>query len=254
MGTDFKELRILNQTETRIRIKDSTNHDTLITQAIYYIEELNKVTNILSKRLRDWHSTIFPEVDHFVSDHEMFTKLIESKTIDELKEDLSQRYKLVEPLMISNVSEEDYDMIRTTAKEVKRLYELKDEQLDYVQRVMQKYCPNTLAITGVSIGGKLISELGSIRKMSTVPSSTIQLLGAEKALFRHLKSGAKPPKYGYIINHPFILKAKRNEKGKVARMLADKISIAAKIDYFKGEFIGEELKNQIKNKFFKEQP
>ena len=80
-------------------------------------------------------------------------------------------------------------------------------------------------------------------------SSTIQVLGAEKALFRHMKTGAKPPRHGIIIKHPLISSAKQKEHGKRARTLADKIAIAVKVDYFKGKFIGDTLKKGIQEKF-----
>ncbi|HII72111.1 TPA: C/D box methylation guide ribonucleoprotein complex aNOP56 subunit, partial [Candidatus Woesearchaeota archaeon] len=86
-------------------------------------------------------------------------------------------------------------------------------------------------------------------KMALMPASTIQLLGAEKALFRHMTTGAKPPKFGVIINHPLVTKAKKPDKGKVARTMADKISLAAKIDFFKGEFKGDDLRKELEERF-----
>ena len=81
-----------------------------------------------------------------------------------------------------------------------------------------------------------------------LPASTIQLLGAEKALFRHIKTNAKSPKHGIIINHQFVQKAQRKNKGKAARILADKLSLCARLDYFKGEFKGEEYKKELERK------
>jgi len=81
-----------------------------------------------------------------------------------------------------------------------------------------------------------------------MPSSTIQMLGAEKALFRHLRTGAKPPKHGIILQHPLVASAKKANRGKYSRSLADKISIAVKADYFKGKFIGDKLKKELEEK------
>jgi len=93
-------------------------------------------------------------------------------------------------------------------------------------------------------------ELGkSLKHLAMLPASTIQLLGAEKALFRHIKTGSRSPKHGIIINHSIVQKAKRNEKGKAARMLADKLSICAKLDYFKGEFKAKEYKKELEENF-----
>ena len=81
-----------------------------------------------------------------------------------------------------------------------------------------------------------------------MPASTIQILGAETALFRHMKTGAKPPRHGLIVNHPLIAKAPDRMHGKIARALADKISIASKVDYFQGQFIGDKLKKELEEK------
>jgi nucleolar protein 56 len=104
-------------------------------------------------------------------------------------------------------------------------------------------------LTGINIGAKMIAKAGSIEKMAFMPASTIQLLGAEEALFRHIKTGARPPKYGILLQHILVAKAKRPDKGKVAKALADKISIAIKVDFFKGEFIGDRLKRDLEKRF-----
>jgi len=88
-----------------------------------------------------------------------------------------------------------------------------------------------------------------LKKLAEMPSSTIQLLGAEKALFRHMRTGAKVPKHGILIQHPLMAKTKKEIHGKVARALADKISIAAKVDYFKGKFVADKLKKMLEEKF-----
>jgi nucleolar protein 56 len=97
---------------------------------------------------------------------------------------------------------------------------------------MDELCPNIKAVCGTLLAAKLIEHAGSLKRLSEMPASTIQILGAEKALFRHMKTGAKPPRHGIIINHPLIAKASEKMHGKVARGLSDKISIASKIDYF----------------------
>ena len=106
--------------------------------------------------------------------------------------------------------------------------------------------PNFHYIAGPLIGAKLLEHAGSVKKLVEMPSSTIQLLGAEKALFRHITKGTKSPKHGLIINHPIVQKAK--DKGKASRLLADKLSIAIRIDYFKGEFKADKLLEEIKKK------
>ena len=113
---------------------------------------------------------------------------------------------------------------------------------------MTKYCPNLLELAGATIAARLI-ELGKgLKHLALLPASTVQLLGAEKALFRHLKTGSRSPKYGVIINHPLIQKAPRDKRGKAARMLADKLSLCARLDFFKGEFKALDYRIELEGK------
>jgi len=112
--------------------------------------------------------------------------------------------------------------------------------------LMKEYCPNFLSITGPSIGSKLLAQAGSMKNLVEMPSSTIQLLGAEKALFRHLTTGARAPKHGYILQHPIVKKAKK--KGRAARALAEVISMAVRIDYFSGRDATKELEELLEKK------
>lgn len=115
-----------------------------------------------------------------------------------------------------------------------------------VKKNFEQICKNLNSIVGKYLGVKLLELAGSLKKLASMPSSKIQLLGAEKALFKHLKEGTPAPKHGIIFHHPLVLKAKN--KGKAARLLADKIAIAARIDYFKGKFIGNKLVKELKEK------
>jgi nucleolar protein 56 len=115
---------------------------------------------------------------------------------------------------------------------------------------MKTNCPNLNELAGTLIGAKLISIAGSLRKLAMFPASTVQLLGAEKALFRHMKNKKRylPPKYGVLHEHKYIQQNPKKYHGKIARLLADKIAIAVKIDYFKGDFKGDKLKKQVEEK------
>ena len=136
----------------------------------------------------------------------------------------------------------------TINKEMKRL----EKQ---IEGDMKSLAPNTSTIVGPLIGARLISSAGSLERLATFPASTIQILGAEKAFFRFKKEGGKPPKHGVIFQHPLINKAPKSERGKIARLLATKIAIAAKADAFTKRNIAKELKTdmdkriqEIKNK------
>jgi nucleolar protein 56 len=244
----FSEFRKNNLVLTKQKIKDSVSDHLLIIQTISSIEEIDRVANILAKRLREWYSYYLPEFPKSIEKHEKFVELILKKNKDELLNELKLKKQ---ESMGADLPKDDLKPILNLAEKLSNLYQLKEEQKQYLEKIMEKVCPNLLAIAGPLIGAKLIEHAGSLKHLTEIPASTIQLLGAEKALFRHMKTGARPPKYGLIFAHQLVAQAKKKDQGKVARGLADKLSIAIKVDYFKGEFIGDKLKKQLEAKFKK---
>jgi nucleolar protein 56 len=115
----------------------------------------------------------------------------------------------------------------------------------YVDSVMEEVAPNVKTVGGSLLGARLMALSGGLLNLAKLPASTIQVLGAEKALFRSLKTKARPPKHGIIFQHPLIHDGKRWQRGKIARALAGKLSIAARVDAFKGEFMGDRLKADL---------
>ncbi|MFC2135810.1 hypothetical protein ACFLTH_14430 [Bacteroidota bacterium] len=241
--TDFKKLRKKNISLAKKTIRESISEDNYIIQTINNIEELAKVTNVLTKRLRDWYNLYLPEFSRSVSDNEAFVKLILSKK----KKELIKELKITET-MGKDLASKDLKPMLELALRIQSLFNLRDELKKYLEEIMNSYCKNLFTISGTLIGAKLIEAAGSLKKLAMMPSSTIQLLGAEKALFRHLKTGARPPKHGLILHHPLVASANKDKKGKYSRVLADKLNIAIKADYFKGEFIGDKLMKELKEK------
>ncbi|MBW2983558.1 NOP58 family protein [Candidatus Woesearchaeota archaeon] len=244
----FREFYKNNLVLTKQKIKQAVSDDLFIIQTISNIEEIDKVANTLVKRLREWYSYYLPEFSKSIQSHEKFVELILKKSKNELLKEI--RIKKEES-MGAELSKDDTKPIMALADQLKDLYQLKEKQKEYLENVMKRVCPNLLAIAGPLIGAKLIQHAGSLKHLVEFPASTVQLLGAEKALFRHMKTGARPPKYGLIYSHQLIAQAKKKEQGKVARGLADKISICVKVDYFKGEPIGDKLRKQLEKKFKK---
>ena len=235
---NLNKLRDLNIKETRRKIKESVKEDILIIQAITHINDLNKAINILVKDLREWYSYYNPEFSHKTFDHKEFVESIIDKKDSKTKDSMG-----------GNLSENNLKPIYELDKHIIELYKLKEKQEKYIESMMKELCPNITAISGSIIGAKLILHAGSLKRLAILPSSTVQLLGAEEALFRHLKTHARCPKYGVIHAHPLIARVKREDVGKAARALASKISIAAKVDYNKGKFIGDQLMKGIEAKF-----
>ncbi len=131
--------------------------------------------------------------------------------------------------------ERAYDLIATEMKQLEK----------QIEHHMQTVAPNIITIVGPLIGARLLSLAGGIEQLAVMPASTIQLLGAEKALFRFKKEGGKPPKHGVIFQHPLVNKAPRAIRGKISRTLAATITIAAKADAFTKRDISSDLKQEM---------
>lgn len=225
---------------TKQKVKAAVNDDILIIQAIRNIDDINKTCNLLSKRLREWYELYLPEYSVMTEDHEKFV-------IDILENDKTALLKKIKIKSSESMGADldDYDVkaFMSLAQKIRTLHMYKIELEKYIDVKMEKTMPNIKALAGSLIGAKLLAYAGDLYRLMLMPASTIQLLGAEKALFRHIKTGARCPKYGAIINHQLVAKA--TNKGRAARKLADKISIASRVDYYKGEFIGDKLMKQL---------
>ena len=242
----FNDFYDKNLQLTKLNVKNSVNNDALLIQAINSIDELDKAANMLVKRLREWYELYNPEFSRHIQNHELFVEEI----LEKEKNELLKKLNIKETDSIgADFKPEDIEPIKSMAHQIYGLYQLRKKQINYISVLMDRLCPNVKAICDVLVGAKLIEHANSLKRLSEMPSSTIQILGAEKALFRHLKTGAKPPRHGIIVNHPLIAKAPEKMHGKVARAFADKISIASKVAYFQGHFIGDRLRKALEEKF-----
>ena len=242
----YSDFYYKNLNLTKLEVKNSVNEDVLIIQSIKSIDELDKAINLLVKRLREWYDLYNPEFSRSVESHEKFVEEILENQKDELLKKINVKK---EDSFGADFVQENLEPIRNLTHQIYSLYQLRKEQLNYISALMDEYCANIKSICDVMIAAKLVEHAGSLKRLSEMPASTIQILGAEKALFRHMKTGAKSPKHGVIVSHSLIAKAPLRMHGKIARTLADKISIAARVDYFNGNFIGDKLRKNLEEKF-----
>ncbi|MBS3136250.1 hypothetical protein J4401_04795 [Candidatus Woesearchaeota archaeon] len=212
------------------KIRLSVNQDNLISQSMNAMQEMEKVSNLLSKRLREWYSLYNPEFSESISSNSKFSELVSAKSREELLKEIGAKNT-----MGADLGKTDLDAINVLASAIVRINATKESTREYAENIMKSYCPNLLGVAGVSLSARLIEHTGSLKKLAFIPSSTIQLLGAEKALFRHMRTGSRPPRHGFISEHQSICSAPQKERGKLARQLAARISKAVKIDYFRGK-------------------
>ncbi len=220
-------------------IAQSNTTDIIIIQTINAIDELTRIANTLAKRLREWYGYYLPELSRRVEDHELFIKTLLQKSREEYLAE-----KGITQSMGAAFATADIETMHAFAREINDLYFERERLLAYLETVLKSAAPNMYALVGAMIGAKLLEKAGSLRQLAFLPASTIQLLGAEKALFRHLRNRKiRPPKHGYILSHSYVISTK--DKGKAARVLAAKISICAKVDYFKGEYVADKIKEEL---------
>jgi len=218
----------------RERLRESLREtDRFLIQAINALDELDEETGKLIERLREWYSLHFPELDGLKS-HEQYVELI-AEYGD--RDQILKNFRMdVDESLGSDITAEDLHILRGLAESIRGLQRLREETERYIDIKMEKLAPNLRALAGSNVGARLIAHAGGLRELAMMPASTIQILGAEKALFRHLKSGAKPPKHGVIFQHPSIRSSPWWIRGKAARLLAGKIAIAVRKDVFSREF------------------
>ena len=233
---------------TKDSIRESVNNDALIIQTTNSIEEIDKTVNLLTKRLRDWYALYNPEISNKIEDHKKFVSLITKKSKSQLLKELNVDEKNA---MGADLKDKDVSAILLLATQISNFYKLRAHYESYLEELEKETCPNFSVVAGATIAAKMLSHAGSLKRLVEMPASTIQIIGAEKALFRHMRNKRKNlcPKFGLIHEHQLIQKSKKEMYGKVARALADKLSIAVKIDYFKGKFIGDKLKKELIDKF-----
>lgn len=231
---------------TKFDLKNSVSSDVLIIQSIKSIKEIDKAVNILVKRLREWYELYNPEFSVGLKSHESFVEQILEKNKNELLEQIKIK---ISDSFGADLGQEDLEPIRNLAQQIFDLYQLRKNLIEYISASMEMLCPNLKCVCDAVLGAKLIEHAGSLKRLSEMPASTIQIIGAEQALFRHMKTGSRPPRHGIILHHILLFNAPDRMHGKIARSIADKISIAAKVDYFQGQFIGDKLRKSLDEKF-----
>jgi nucleolar protein 56 len=259
---------------TKLKVRKATEkRDMVVVQAIQAIDDLEKTVNLFMNRIREWYGLHFPELSRLVEKHETYARLVgnlgdrSSFTVEDLvKEGLpkSRAEKIADAAgrsMGAELLDSDLKQIREICERTLQLYDARYSLEKYTDGLMGEVAPNIEALAGPTLGARLVSLAGGLSNLAKMPSSTIQVLGAEKALFRSLRTGARPPKHGVIFQHRFVHDAKRWQRGRIARALAGKLAIAARSDAFSGKYIGDTLREglekrveEIKEKKYKPKP
>lgn len=238
----------------------ATRRDLSAVQAVRAVDDIDKTLNLLAGRVREWYGLHFPEMDRIVEKHDTYARLVaklgnrNNFTKDNLvaeglpSETVDQLSNAARRSMGGQIDEVDLEVLKSFCGLMLELYKFRGKSDEYVDDVLKQVAPNMTAIVGAPLSARLISIAGSLDNLAKMPASTLQVLGAEKALFRSLKTGARPPKHGVIFQHGAIHQSPRWQRGKIARALAGKLTIAARVDAFGGEYMGEKLRDDVNKK------
>jgi nucleolar protein 56 len=245
----------------KMKVKKTVERrDLLVAQAVQTVDDLDKSLNLFMSRLREWYGLHYPELDRLIDKHETYARLVinlgtrDHFTAENLEREGLAKAKAQKIAEVASASmgaeldEEDLTQIQAMCRNILELHDTRQSLENYIDSVMEEIAPNTRAIGGSLLGAHLVALAGGLVNLAKLPASTIQILGAEKALFRSLKTKARPPKHGVIFQHPLIHDAKRWQRGKIARALAGKLTIAARVDAFSGKYAGDKLKADLEKR------
>jgi len=257
----------LGHSYSRAKVKFNVNRaDNMIIQSIALLDQLDKDINTFSMRVREWYGYHFPELIKIVADNSMYCRLaklignrkeLSEESLESLEEvvmDAAKAQAILDASRSSmgmDISPIDLINIESFSNRVVSLAAYRQELQEYLRSKMSQVAPNLAALIGEVVGARLISHAGSLTNLAKYPASTVQILGAEKALFRALKTRGNTPKYGLIFHSTFIGRAAAKNKGRISRYLANKCTIASRIDCFSEvptSVFGDKLREQVEER------
>ena len=239
----------------------SSKQDLQVMQAVQALDEIDKIANTLISRIREWYGLHFPELSNMIPDHRIYANFIaEFGNRSNATTEKAVKIGLTEPVAKSicsaatkskgaEIRSDFIKQINSLAKEFEVISSIAEKLTSHVDQIMTSFAPNLTAVLGSTISARLMVRAGGLERLARLPASTVQVLGAEKALFRSLRSGGKPPKHGIIFQNQMIHSAPRWQRGKIARSLAGKVYISARVDAFRGKLepsISEGLEKRFK--------
>jgi nucleolar protein 56 len=241
-----------------MKVKETSEKlDLHLVQAVNTLDEIDEIINTISTRIREWYGLHFPELDYVLQNIITYANIVRDAGSREniTKELLSQlevpekKIELIQQAISKSqggdLTVESSESLKILASEVLKLSELRTNLSSTIENLMEILAPNLKNILTAIIGARLIAKAGSLLRLAQMPSSTIQIIGAEKALFRALKTGTRPPKHGLIFQHPSVNSAPKWQRGKIARALSSKIAIAVRIDVYRKGALDNSLLDKL---------
>lgn len=244
MSKKDKRKKALEQ--TREKLKDNRNRDKFMMKAVELLDENNSNFNAEMERFRDIYSLHFPELEKEISKDEHLIKIL-SENLS--RDQIDSFTEMANKSTGSPLEPADEKILEKIHSGLEDKLELRGELEEYVEEIVKDEMENLGTLLGPLLTARLVSLAGGLEELAKKPSSTVQMLGAEKALFRYLKGQGTPPKHGVVFQHNFVNSLPENRRGKMARFLANKAVMAARLDQYGEKQKGKELREECREKF-----
>ena len=243
---DKEELRNKAIEDTKEDLKEAADRDQYLIKAVKFLEQLERDIGPDMERLRDWYGIHFPELEEEIGSDE---ELIEILKRGVHRDELDAFESLAEDSTGAPLVDEDFEILKKSVENVQDRYDLKQDIEEYVEEGAKEEMKNLSKLLGPVLATKLVALQGSLEDLAKQPASTIQMLGAEKALFRYLHGEGTPPKHGILFEHEFVNSLPDDKRGKMARFIANKAAMAARLDQYGDKDKGKDLHNEIEEKY-----
>lgn len=231
---------------TKEKLREEPNREKFMVRAVETLDHLEKDIEEEVERFRNWYSLHFPELEDEIGNDEQLIKIL-SKGLN--RDGLESFSEMAESSTGIALKEEDEEVLNKVFENVQGKMELREDLEAYIEDIAEEETPNLEGILGPILTARLVSLAGGLEELAKKPASTVQMLGAEKALFRYLKGEGTPPKHGVLFEHRFVNSLPEDKRGKMARFLANKTAMAARIDEYGDKMKADSLREECREKF-----
>lgn len=232
--------------KAREELSEQASSDLLVIKAVKQLEQIEEGLDRTLESFREWYSVHFPELEEAINNDKQFIDIIADEPN---KENLESFNSLAEDSTGRELREKDLDILENVAKDIQNYYSSKERIENYIDDLTSEDMPNLSEILGPVLTAKLLALSGGLEDIAKSPASTIQVLGAEKALFRYLSGEGSSPKHGVLFEHEYVGSLPENERGKMARFIANKCVIAARLDFYGEKDKSEKFREEVRQKY-----
>ena len=244
--TDKTDKREKALERAKSQLREEASRDQLVIKAVKMLDEASGNFQDEFERFKDWYSIYFPELMEELSEDKHVMKILDKG----LKRDEVKGFEsMAEESTGKALKDEDIEMLQKSFDMLQNKHEMMQELEAYVENAMKEDASNISTLLGPLLAARVMSLAGGLEELAKKPASTVQMLGAEKALFRYLRGNGTPPKHGIVFEHEYVNTLPEDKRGKMARFLANKAVMAARVDQYSEKEKGEEYREKAREKY-----